>query len=526
MLAILFFLTYLFPTNASPMPSSNSIPTSDAASTAVNVVVDATQQVDQHYDPLHIDNQYNRILKELEELMDGSLEDLKYIRAIKDESALRAAAKIGDVDMVKHLVQVKNVEIHLKVLYTAARYGNLEVLKYILSKRGDLDHTFNILMLIGAIKSQKLDVIRYVHDLLKRSLKSSDTKEVRKQFWYFMARDDEPDLLRESLSKDGIHSILAVFLGKNWNNPKDHKLKDNVKVKSLPDLLEELMTNVNWEKYYYQSQNQPLVESHEEEDQSHAPKSSDVDEMMGEDADLLVRLLQDQETTNPEELKSLLLKGYLYAATKYGKEDWFIYLVDQKEVTLDINLLNYASSHGQLFIVRYLIEKQGIEPTSDTVLSALSSRNSNLIRYLFYNKQMIADDDVLVELELALRRRCDHEKFSDCISELNQVNQPLKSALRNSKKQGEKRHVDINLENNEEYFVEKYIEKSLVHEKPVRRKKQNKQIDQKKQNAAIPFFQRLLGYVIPVMESARPVVGEAIESSPISVRRGKRERLM
>jgi hypothetical protein len=487
-LSLLSVISHKIVIYSSPLPPIIPIAAQNTTGIGLQTLNDTVD-----YNPLEINDQYNRLLNDMLNFLDDN-EWQNYVQIMKNAIALNAAAKIGNLEMVKYLVEVKNESVESFHLDIAARYGNLDVIKYFFTIYPDASH---VRTLVSAIKSQNLDLIRYLYEIMEPVLKFSESM-LGHMFWFYVTLDDEPHLLRECLMDQNISAIIGDFLH------IDERWRDNEKYKlfmdgDFLDDLESFSSEISGNESDESSESVEELDNHEQthdirDDQSEVSKSN-VNELMGDEANILVRMLEDHQIISREKLTPELLKAYLYAAAKYGENQFFPYIVKKKNVKLDINLLNFAAANGQLLVVRYLIEKAGIEPNIDTLLFAYESLNRDLILYLFYNRKMIDNEEAAIMVDRKLAQFDSRVKFSDCISESHLMNAPLQSALKNVKKTDEIKKVHFNLGKNELYLVKRYLDKSQEIPK----------IQPNEENAFILLLKGIVGHQKQVLNQSRRV---------------------
>jgi hypothetical protein len=314
------------------------------------------------YFPWLLETQYNGFLGELFQHLDD-IDWHESVNLMMNDLALSTSAKIGYLGMVRYVVERKNGTIFPHHLDIAAVNGHLDIIKYLFTQCPDASY---IRTLVHGIQSKNLDVIKYLYELVKPGLKDPGSV-LRQMFWFYVTLDDDPELLRKCLMDKKISAILGDLLkiDEHWIDYEKYKLFMDGKFPS----------NISDPKVEY-------IETHKLAQSKIS--SSNIKELMGEDMWNLVRMLEKHRIIPLKKLKPRLLKTYLYAAAKYGEEAFFRYIASNKNVNLDINLLNFAAAHGQLMVVKYLIEIAGIKPTVDTLLFAHESLDLDLKYYLLH----------------------------------------------------------------------------------------------------------------------------------------------
>lgn len=392
-------------------------------------------------DPLNIANSMNYVLKDLLRLIGDDKKVRNLILERKIPASMLAAVKVGNLKIIQHLVENENVKIEPDLLVAAARNGHTDIVQYLFSHYPQSDthklDQYIPILLVNAIKSHNLELIEYVYKRLVLSTYSQKSIS-REVFWSYVTWDPEPNLLRKALLNKNIAAKLGdlLVIDDTWKRAYKYKL------------------------FLDDKENDPNIQNSAIKPTKDAIFLEDGD-ILDKEALYMLKLLESHQIFGPKELSPLILPAYLSAAIKYGSEGFFSYLIQNKDIKLDISVLNHAAAHGQLLIARYLIEIIGIEPTEETLFYAFTSLNIDLCRYLFYNRGMIGDENAAHYLELQLSLLCGDDSFSDCLSELEQDKAPLKSVLRKSNreiKNIQSRRVGFNLNRNELYLVSKYIE--------------------------------------------------------------------
>jgi len=76
-------------------------------------------------------------------------------------SLIDIAAELGNLDIIKYIIDNKYSTPSIKTLTTAAKYGHIPIVKYLVDIHIDI-HSNNSVVLRQAVKGNYIDVVQYL----------------------------------------------------------------------------------------------------------------------------------------------------------------------------------------------------------------------------------------------------------------------------------------------------------------------------------------------------------------------------
>lgn len=279
-------------------------------------------------------------------------------------SSLKHACISGNIELVKYLVEKKGAQLNSNLVNLAVAAGNLDLVKYLIeTKKCDVEREKGINVFYYANISGNVDVLKYLitqYDYLPDQLNIYDHR-LSLETAVCSGSLDMVKFLHETFHLSDDISIFAIEHSRNLN------------------LIKYVVETLKWSpKGTYDSGNNELTEA------AYAMGMLDV-----------VKYVEEKFPC--ESLNSIALKN----AIKSGNSDTFIHLLQKLNITTDfknriINANHYlweAVESGNLDIVKFLVEKCGLEPTAYYLMErAVESQSIKMINYLKEHKHTITSN--------------------------------------------------------------------------------------------------------------------------------------
>jgi ankyrin repeat protein len=302
----------------------------------------------------------------------------KYYEKMNDESKLKLAVKYGDLNMVRFVIDRKNIIeifnfIKGSLVDEAAKNGSLNVLRYLIEEKGIKPKPT---LIKTSIESGQLDIVKYllgdevvdkegnVYKLKNNTL----TYNIGKHAVSNAAESGNSDLVKYLVQKGGeIGTDAVTYAAKSGNlDLVEYLVEKGGKVDGSAVTYAAETDNFNLIKY--------LVEKGGEIDPVHAiPRA--IKRGILHIIKYLVEKLEEQGGE--------IFDHQVNTAASLGRLDIVKYLVEEKGLKMNPEFaLNNAVQGGNLDLIRYIVEEKGGEISNHAVYWALVERYNNIVRYL------------------------------------------------------------------------------------------------------------------------------------------------
>jgi ankyrin repeat protein len=318
------------------------------------------------------------LLKKNEYYLLNPAQKEKYYEKMNDESKLKLAVKYGDLNMVRFVIDRKNIIeifnfIKGSLVDEAAKNGSLNVLIYFIEEKGIKPRPT---LIKTSIESGHLDIVKYllgdevvdkegnVYKLKNNTL----TYNIGKHAVSNAAESGNSDLVKYLVQKGGeIGTDAVTYAAKSGNlDLVEYLVEKGGKVDGSAVTYAAETDNFNLIKY--------LVEKGGEIDPVHAiPRA--IERGILHIIKYLVEKLEEQGGE--------IFDHQVNTAASLGRLDIVKYLVEEKGLKMNPEFaLNNAVQGGNLDLIRYIVEEKGGEISDHAVYWALVERYNNIVRYL------------------------------------------------------------------------------------------------------------------------------------------------